>query len=81
MRRRYVCDKFACFHYHRHPPRISDEMCEGLRDMFALILCCHVGMVAYVAQYACEDPGARSARNLPEIRPRGREIGPRCRCV
>ena len=70
MRRRYVCDKFACFHYHRHPPRVSDEMCEGLRDMLALLLCCHVGMTAYVARYACEDPGERSARDRPEIGPR-----------
>ena len=29
----YLCSKFALLHYHRVPPRMSDELCEGLRQV------------------------------------------------
>ena len=55
----YLCSKYALVHYYRVPPRMSDELCEGLRQVLTILLVGHVVVTIYFYANSCEG-GCRS---------------------
>ena len=55
----YLCSKYALVHYCRVPPRMSDELCEGLRQVLSILLVGHVVVTFYFYTNSCQG-GCRS---------------------
>ena len=55
----YLCSKYALLHYCRVPPRMSDELCEGLRQVLSVLLVGHIVLTFYFYTNSCQG-GCRS---------------------
>jgi disulfide bond formation protein DsbB len=53
----YLSTKFALMHYHYHPPRMSDELAEGLRDALAVLVAGWLAITWWGAANVCKEPG------------------------
>ena len=53
----YTTSKYAMFHYYKVPVRMNDELCEGLREILAILMIGHIVVAGFSYSQACEEPG------------------------
>ena len=73
----YTTSKYAMFHYYKVPVRMNDELCEGLREILAILMIGHIVVAGFSYSQACEEPGVPRVAAGPRLRRRVRLLSRR----